>query len=76
MSYSDRARVMLPRLRLGLTRRKRLVLDVLRDVSCRARLGVLGLLSVCHAGTFKPNAVMLTHGMHSLRTLALPSRLC
>ena len=36
----------------------------------------LGLLSVCHAGTFKPNAVMLTHGMHSLRTLALPSRLC
>ena len=47
MSYSERARVMLPRLRLGLTRRKRLVLDVLRDVSCRARLGVLGLLSVC-----------------------------
>lgn len=36
----------------------------------------LGLLTVCHAGTIKPNAVMLTHGMHSLRTLALPSRLC
>ena len=50
---------MLPRLRLGLTRRKRLVLGVLRDVSCRARLGVLGLLSVCHAGTFKPNAVIV-----------------
>ena len=67
---------MLPRLRLGLARRKRLVLDVLRGVSCRARLGVLGLLTVCDAGTVKPNAVMLTHGVASSRTLALLSQLC
>ncbi len=75
-SFDPFGLLMLPRLRLGLARRKRLavghVLFVLLSGSCCLGMFSVCLLLVC----VKPNAVMLTHGMHSLRTLALSSRLC
>ena len=61
--------LMLSRLRLELTRRKRLVLDVVCSVLLSGSCCLsLCLLTVCHL--CEPNAVMLAHGMpHSVTSL-------